>query len=258
MEEKYGAFIGYATMQAYVQLQELLAKWSVTPSEEILGDAANFGLNRAMHAFFPDYREVPFAVSPRKDILKALRIQFLGAMADQSGTNWRRETPPQAMPLRPKAELPKRRDETPRRAVESEEDMQRRSGELVSSRRFSVSSGSKVKVPKGLSLESDESSRRRKEAVDSMRAKLYANNPHAPKPHESEIIEPSRRDTAPSGAPPVEPVTHLRQVGATPFPWSASAPRTPSSEANRKPLFDRQAAVTDPTNDSIDEVVFDE
>jgi hypothetical protein len=76
MENKFAAFVGYATLVAYRRLDELSQKYGVTPSPDILVDAARYGQQSASERFFPGLVRLPFANSPMPEIIMALRYQY--------------------------------------------------------------------------------------------------------------------------------------------------------------------------------------
>ncbi len=78
MEKNYGAFVGFATLQAHTHLSELLQKHQISPSKDIVEDAARFGQQKALEAMFPGLMRVPFEAKPLGEIILALRYQFEG------------------------------------------------------------------------------------------------------------------------------------------------------------------------------------
>ena len=76
MEQKYPSFVAFATLQSFVQLQELLAKWRVEPTPDIVTDAARYGFRKAMESMFPGLPKHPFAIDPQADIEQGLHLYY--------------------------------------------------------------------------------------------------------------------------------------------------------------------------------------
>ncbi|MBI1234878.1 MAG: hypothetical protein GC208_10295 [Alphaproteobacteria bacterium] len=76
MEHKFAAFTAYAALVAQQELAELLAKHQLTPTPEVIADAAKFGMRRAFERFFPGLVKLPFANDPHPQIVLGLRYLY--------------------------------------------------------------------------------------------------------------------------------------------------------------------------------------
>lgn len=79
MHPQYPIYVATATLEAHIQLQDLLARWKVAPSEDILRDAARIGEQRAMQKMFPGEGRPPFELAASHDVFYTLMMHYLGA-----------------------------------------------------------------------------------------------------------------------------------------------------------------------------------
>ncbi len=75
-DERYPLFVAVAALRAHLQLQQLLPKWDLAPSPDILRDAARFGVRKAMDSMFPGLPRSPFSKDPVEEVVMALRYQY--------------------------------------------------------------------------------------------------------------------------------------------------------------------------------------
>lgn len=75
-DDRFPLFVAYATLQSYLQLETLLAKWKVPPSTDIIKDAARYGCQKAMDVLYPGLMKFPFTQDPWREVVMTLRLQY--------------------------------------------------------------------------------------------------------------------------------------------------------------------------------------
>lgn len=109
MDQKYAAFVGYASVIAFESLQILSAKHKIVPNIDMITDGARTGVRLALERFFPGLIRHPFSVNPLDDVILSLRYKFEDD-PEQISAMFARQAKPSAPPLPPSWP----QDETPK------------------------------------------------------------------------------------------------------------------------------------------------